>query len=87
MMGWDLMSSQGLEGREWLESIWEEGPESKEERPHCTFTDWDQYGAEKTCSLKASPQVCLLCLMGELIQMLTPINEIAKSLSKMDVMT
>ncbi len=83
------MFSRETEGIEWLNSIWDEkGSEIKSERPHCRFSEWDQYGDNKACWFKASPQVCLLCLMGELVQVLVSIDEdlkdINKSLSRME---
>jgi len=58
------------EGKEWLKSIiYEVGSVKLEERNSCPFDP--DYITPKKCWLKASPQVCHLCLMGKLIDMLS----------------
>ena len=70
------MYSREPVGKEWIESIWDvEGTEIKKERHKCPFNELDQRGDLKDCWFKASPQVCLLCLMGDLIEMLSSIKE------------
>ena len=69
------------EGSEWLKSIYdEEGSQTKKERPHCIFAELGSDDETKACWFKASPQVCFLCLMGELIQILGNINATLKEI-------
>jgi len=65
------MSSHELEGIEWIKSLYLEGLDKKEERQTCPFKpEMFASGSTKKCYLKASPQVCHLCLMGKFIEIL-----------------
>lgn len=59
--------------REWIDSLWEW--ERVSERPFCSFAEFNDEGDEKRCWIKdPSFELCLLCLLAEISQMLGAIN-------------
>jgi hypothetical protein len=51
----------------WSETIFDKPEMTYKEQPLCTFCEFDKDGDEKHCWFKPSPEVCQLCLIGELI--------------------